>query len=539
MGSEKRQRPSPKMRTAAVLLLLFSALYSPAAVLIQSQALESAQSFASNQLSSISSEFESEIHYRLSLLEAVHVVAIVHGNTSDTEQNFNAIASGLYNGTDSVFRVAIAPNGTYSYVYPITGNEEYLGYDLFEEDDPQIIADVELARSSETMILSRPTEYDNSSLELVARKSVFVNSTWWGFVTISIDFESLVEAYLQEKIDSQYSLIIQDSSGYTFFGESNLQNRDSISYPIGIYNQEWNMVYYPIGGWLANSLLFLLISHIGVLSIVFLTTGISWLTFSKQEELSRLVDKRTISLEEANMGLKREIEERKRVESRLRAQKEELSQFAHMISHDLRGGFHNILGYMELLEDDFKSSFIGKVKEQVTNMQAIVEKSVILADAGLVIDERERTSLMSIFHTIEKVSDFQNTEFEVGTLPDIYCDGQKLMQAIQNLIYNAIIHGNATIIRAYIEEESEFIDLVISNDGVPIPKEIRKKIFQRGFSTKRGHRGLGLTIIEKIIDAHNWLFILDESEQTTFRIRIPKKDVILESNRDEITKIQL
>ncbi|MHA2367878.1 MAG: ATP-binding response regulator [Candidatus Hodarchaeales archaeon] len=93
------------------------------------------------------------------------------------------------------------------------------------------------------------------------------------------------------------------------------------------------------------------------------------------------------------------------------------------------------------------------------------------------------------------------------------------MQAL-NLVENAVIHGKPNSIRVRYQIAREGGVILITNDGTPIPKENQEKIFNHGFTTKTG-RGLGLTIVRKVIEAHGWQIHLDATPQTTFRIVLP------------------
>ncbi len=69
--------------------------------------------------------------------------------------------------------------------------------------------------------------------------------------------------------------------------------------------------------------------------------------------------------------------------------------------------------------------------------------------------------------------------------------------------------------------------ITIDNNGPEIPKAIRKKIFEKGFSTKEnkeGERGLGLTIVNDIIKKCKGEISVDSNSQwTQFKIEIPYK----------------
>ncbi|MBD3406972.1 MAG: hypothetical protein GF411_12715 [Candidatus Lokiarchaeota archaeon] len=521
----EQTRISPKARTCAVVLFLIIALYAPSVVLIQSQALNNSKFQASTELDYIVNKFETNLTYLFSLVESLHLSSISHENYSDLALHFNTTAPSLYNRSEHIRVITVAPNGTQLYVYPLEGNEGVLGHNLLEDDNPSVVADVQLALETDDIVVSVPYELRQGGIGIVGRKSVFVNSTWWGFVTIIVDFVDIIEESLLSVVESSYYTCLKDKNGQLVAGTNDIFLEDSLVFSFNIFNQPFSIAFYPIRGWLDYVLPSIVLSHIGILTIVFLTTGISWLTFNKQEELTVLVDKRTEELERANIGLKKEIEDRKRIEENLRAQKEELSQFAHTLSHDLKGRFHNILGYAELLEDEYDQKYVDRISQQVKRMQLIVEKSVELADAGLVIDEKKKYSLRSLVLQVKEIISLGEVELVVQDLPSVYCDGPRLIQALQNIIDNAIIHGNADTITIFSEPKQEHVDLIIENDGKTIPPDILPQIFERGFSTKKGHQGIGLVIIHKIIQAHGWRITIESEDILVYRISIPNSDI--------------
>ncbi len=82
-------------------------------------------------------------------------------------------------------------------------------------------------------------------------------------------------------------------------------------------------------------------------------------------------------------------------------------------------------------------------------------------------------------------------------------------------------------IRIHLEKRKHEIELVIANNGAPIPKEKEKLLFKPFYTTKRGGRGTGLALIAEILTKHGWKYNLStemvgdpETPWTNFRIRI-------------------
>lgn len=217
------------------------------------------------------------------------------------------------------------------------------------------------------------------------------------------------------------------------------------------------------------------------------------------------------------------IIEHSQFEETLRQQKEELSEFAHAMNHDLKNYLFAIRGYADLLQRECDSAYPERIHQMVQGMSALLQRSVTLADAGLVIKKTDTIDLTSLMKEVAESIIPENVNFSLDDLPTVQGDREKLAQVFQNLFDNAITHGEPRRIGIHSQTLADGINIHISNDGTPIPVHDHPKIFQRGFTTKEG-QGLGLIIAQKIIKAHGWEIELLERPETTFRILIPKAE---------------
>lgn len=118
-----------------------------------------------------------------------------------------------------------------------------------------------------------------------------------------------------------------------------------------------------------------------------------------------------------------------------------------------------------------------------------------------------------------------------GTSAKASADYDKMKQVITNLVSNAIKYSNeGGTIHIEISEQSNNVIISISDDGIGIPKEEQKMIFERFYRTdksrnrKTGGAGIGLTIVKMIVQAHGGKIIVesDEGNGSRFTITLPK-----------------
>ncbi|WP_195947371.1 sensor histidine kinase [Paraclostridium bifermentans] len=189
------------------------------------------------------------------------------------------------------------------------------------------------------------------------------------------------------------------------------------------------------------------------------------------------------------------------------------------ISHELRTPLTNVQTHLEAMIDgvwDPSIERLNSVNEEVIRLTNLVNQLKNLAKFD---SEKNKLNLTEV--NIEKlikniVYNNQGCALEKNinimmNLENInaYLDKDKISQVVVNLLSNAIRYtnnGGNIYINAY--EENENIKIHFKDDGVGIPKESLKYIFERFYrvdesrSKETGGIGVGLTIVKSIIDLH-------------------------------------
>ncbi len=164
-------------------------------------------------------------------------------------------------------------------------------------------------------------------------------------------------------------------------------------------------------------------------------------------------------------------------------------------------------------------------------------------DAGMTDYNMEKYNL---FHLIERsvsnirpIAESKGINLEVnigGRLPPVNIDGERIGQALGNLLDNAVkftTQGGKVTVAAtlkdtdaadhFLNNKKEFVEVSVSDTGCGIPKENIKEIFDKFKMLHGKGTGLGLYIARHIINAHGgdiWV----KSEQgrgSTFSFTVP------------------
>lgn len=189
------------------------------------------------------------------------------------------------------------------------------------------------------------------------------------------------------------------------------------------------------------------------------------------------------------------------------------------ISHELRTPLTNVQTHLEAMIDgvwDPSIERLNSVNEEVIRLTNLVNQLKNLAKFD---SEKNKLNLTEV--NIEKlikniVYNNQGCALEKNinimmNLENInaYLDKDKISQVVVNLLSNAIRYtNNGGNIYINVYEEKENIKIHFKDDGVGIPKESLKYIFERFYrvdesrSKETGGIGVGLTIVKSIIDLH-------------------------------------
>ncbi|MGY5858044.1 MAG: HAMP domain-containing sensor histidine kinase, partial [Candidatus Thorarchaeota archaeon] len=203
---------------------------------------------------------------------------------------------------------------------------------------------------------------------------------------------------------------------------------------------------------------------------------------------------------------------------------EELSNFAHSMNHDLKNIFHNMQGFIELVEDENDTSHLKRLQSLIKETTEMLDHSVILADAGLTVEENlVEVDLDHLVRIVAESAVPEMIHYVQDRLPTVRADEMKVTQVFRNLLDNAVKHGQPNRIEVKYEERNGTFCIMIRNDGKEIPEVIRPRLFLKGFTTSKTGQGYGLTIVKRIVEAHDWKIQFSATGMTTFELIIPKQ----------------
>ncbi|WP_394747462.1 sensor histidine kinase [Spongiimicrobium salis] len=223
----------------------------------------------------------------------------------------------------------------------------------------------------------------------------------------------------------------------------------------------------------------------------------------------------------------------------LEVQNESLSNYAHMVSHDLKSPIRNISALVswigedekEGLSEDSKRNF-DLIARNLTKMDNLIDG--ILMHATIASYEGEKTNV-DVTGLIEDIREtiFVPDHIKIKTtegLPTIHTEKYKLEQLFKNLLTNAITameDSTDGAIVISVKDNKKFWEFSVKDNGKGIPKNYQASIFDmfKKLENNENATGIGLALVKKIVNSYKgeiWLNS-DVGEGTTFFFTIKKQ----------------
>jgi signal transduction histidine kinase len=196
----------------------------------------------------------------------------------------------------------------------------------------------------------------------------------------------------------------------------------------------------------------------------------------------------------------------------LQRKNQELDQFAHIVSHDLKAPLRGIDNVISWIEEDHGNEIPPKLTEyfQIIKGRLVRAENLILGilSYARVGKEKVEKEDVDINLLIDEITESLPPHKIVvpQKLPVLFTEKLPLLQVFTNLIGNAIKHNDKTpgTIKIYYQDHETFCEFFVEDNGPGIASSYHDKIFvifqtlQERDSVE--NTGVGLAIVKKILD---------------------------------------
>jgi signal transduction histidine kinase len=226
----------------------------------------------------------------------------------------------------------------------------------------------------------------------------------------------------------------------------------------------------------------------------------------------------------------REIETELEVSRRMAA----IGRLTSGVGHEVKNPINAIVVHLELLRskmpaDSGATRHLEVIQSEIQRLDRVVQTLVDFSrPVELQLRDHDLRSIVSSVLMLAS-AELETRNITVASqMPDhpvtVRVDADLLKQALLNVVLNgaqAMAGGGELSVR--LTEDSRSAILKVEDHGEGIPSEIRDRIFDLYFTTKRDGSGIGLAMTYRILQLHHGQLDVESKlgEGSTFTLRIP------------------
>jgi signal transduction histidine kinase len=251
-------------------------------------------------------------------------------------------------------------------------------------------------------------------------------------------------------------------------------------------------------------------------------------------------------------AIKQKERELEAVNSELKRSNEDLDNFAHVASHDLKTPLRSIASFIQLYQrknqarfDETDKEYIKFISNSARQMDGLINSLLTYSSINSKKDEPSPTNLNKVLNTVSfNLSSLireRQAEMSISELPSILTHDFLMVQLFQNLIGNGIKYNRSENpkIEVFMAQKEDNLTYAVKDNGIGISPQYKEtvfKIFHRlhGVSEFEGS-GIGLAACKRIIEFYGGKIWFESDENgSVFYFTLPDCPIIEKRKTTEI-----
>jgi signal transduction histidine kinase len=215
-----------------------------------------------------------------------------------------------------------------------------------------------------------------------------------------------------------------------------------------------------------------------------------------------------------------------------------MGELAAGLAHEIRNPLNAIGTIIQQLRTDFKPTEHLQDYEQLTDIVYGEVRRINEAVQSFLRTVRPEPLRAELFELQELIS-FVKKEYEAmfsvkgvrlsvnyAWKGDVQWDRRQMQQVMMNLVQNAVdaSGSDGEIDISISQPDPEMVEMVVSDNGSGMSPETLRRIFSLYFTTKAEGTGIGLSMVQRIVEDHGGTIVVQSEKNagTIFTIRLPQ-----------------
>lgn len=509
----KTNQKTIKLRTALVFCVTFVVAVIFVSILIQNQ-IKEGKLKATYTAESTVNRIESQLDQYLVASDFLKNI-VENGNTLD-DQTYSSLCKLLQDDAHVVEAFELAKDGKVSQVYPLEGNEEAIGLDMFTH--PERKKEASLAKESGQYTIAGPFELVQGGTGALLFDPVYTkdsngNKQFWGFSLLVLNWDKFMEKLNLDSLETtgyhyqiwKHNMSTDEDVAITQCSNENLQF--ALEVACDVPNDTWYVEISPHNGWISSLILW---GYFFFASALAALVSFGYWQFEQQRYKDRVYAHKI-----------------EKTAEKARLANEAKTRFLFNMSHDIRTPMNAIIGFSELLEEHLDerekvANYVQKIRASSEFLLALINDMLEMAriESGKATLSLAPVNCRKLIKSLEAVFEPATAKKQLEyscTLSInhdyIICDETKIREIFLNILGNSVKYtpdgGKVSLtVTELPSAKKDYVSarIVIEDTGIGMSQEYLPHIFEE-FTRERTSTeskvvgaGLGLPIVKALVE---------------------------------------
>jgi len=200
-----------------------------------------------------------------------------------------------------------------------------------------------------------------------------------------------------------------------------------------------------------------------------------------------------------------------------------LDEVGDILAHDVQSPLQVALGRVEMAKATGDLSHLDKIVQALRRLEELLDGVVRLVRTGDRIRDRSAVDLEDAVAKVRSALEMPGAELIVEDSAVVKADENCLLEILENLFRNANQHaGPGVTVWVGVLDDGFFVE----DDGPGITPERRRTVFTLGTSSGGNRSGIGLGIVKRLVEAHDWQIRIIEGREGGARFEISEVELL-------------
>ncbi len=197
-------------------------------------------------------------------------------------------------------------------------------------------------------------------------------------------------------------------------------------------------------------------------------------------------------------------------ENELKASRYHVALINKILRHDVTNDLSVIRSALRLYDESREERFLKDAYDRVNKSVELIGR---MKELEIFISQHRDLKLYNIRKTIKEVmKSYPSIQFTIKGRGEVLAD-KTFSSVIDNIIFNASLHGKADRLEIKIEKARDIYEIRIADNGTGIPDHIKEQIFEEDFAYgEAASTGLGLFIVKETIENYGGSVHVENNE---------------------------